>query len=91
MIKVIDKVYKSAIMDTYQANNAYQHCIRLTNMRNKHTNKALKNGNAHFNHSNYTTGYIEIKKNINIFTLLKYVFIIITMLIVIFHLLNKYL
>lgn len=56
-------------------------------MRNKHTNKALKKGNAHFNHSNYTHGYVEIKSN-NIFTILKYLFIIVTIAIIAFYLLT---
>ena len=57
-------------------------------MKNKYTNKALKSGNAHFHSNNYTYGYVQIK-SINIFTILKYLFILITILIVIFHLLTK--
>lgn len=58
-------------------------------MKNNYTNKALKNGNAHFHSNNYTTGYIQVKKGINIFTLLKYLFIIITCAIIAFYLLTK--
>ena len=64
-------------------------------MRNKHTNKALKNGAEHFNthHQgngyNGSTGYYKVKKQINIFTVLKIVFIIVTMLIITFYLITK--
>lgn len=56
-------------------------------MKNKYTNKALKNNNSHFHSNNYTTGYVEIKRN-NIFTILKYLFIIVTCAIITFYLLN---
>lgn len=58
-------------------------------MRNKYTNKALKQGNHHYNNYQGTTGYIQVKKGLNIFTLLKYLFIIVTILIIIFYLLTK--
>lgn len=57
-------------------------------MKNKYTNKALKNNNAHFHSNNYTTGYVEVKKSINIFTLLKVIFIICVIAIVSFYLIT---
>ena len=39
-------------------------------MKNKHTNKALKQGNHHYNNYQGTTGYIQVKKGINIFTII---------------------
>ena len=58
-------------------------------MRNKHTNKALKQGNQHYNNYQGTTGYIQVKKQLNIFTMLKFICIICTMLIITFYLLTK--
>lgn len=58
-------------------------------MRNKYTNKALKQGNHHYNSYQGTTGYIQVKKSINIFTMLKYLCIIVTMLIITFYLFTK--
>lgn len=58
-------------------------------MRNKYTNKALKQGHHHYNDYRGTTGYIEVKKSINIFTMLKWLCIICTMLIITFHLITK--
>ena len=58
-------------------------------MRNKYTNKALKQGNRHYNNYQGTTGYIQVKKQINIFTLLKYLFIIVTCAIIAFYSLTK--
>lgn len=57
-------------------------------MRNKYINKALKNNNAHFHSNNHTTGYVEVKKGINIFTLLKVIFIICVIAIGSFYLLT---
>ena len=34
-------------------------------MRNKYTNKALKQGNRHYNTHQGTTGYVQVKKSIN--------------------------
>ena len=58
-------------------------------MRNKHTNKALKQGNQHYNDYQGNNGYTEVKKSINIFTVLKFICIIVTMLIIAFYLLTK--
>ena len=57
-------------------------------MKNKYTNKALKNGDVHYHSVNGTTGYVQVKKNINIFTLLKYLFIIVTCAIITFYLIT---
>ena len=58
-------------------------------MRNKHTNKALKQGNQHYNTYQGTTGYIQVKKKLNIFTMLKWICIICFMLIITFYLFTK--
>lgn len=58
-------------------------------MKNKYTNKALKQGSHHYNTYQGTTGYIQVKKSINIFTLLKYLFIIVTCAIIAFYSLTK--
>lgn len=58
-------------------------------MRNKYTNKALKQGNHHYNTYQGTTGYIQVNKGLNIFTMLKFICIICTMLIITFYLLTK--
>lgn len=58
-------------------------------MRNKHTNKALKQGNHHYNTYQGTTGYIQVKKQLNIFTVLKFLCIICTMLIITFYVITK--
>lgn len=58
-------------------------------MRNKYTNKALKQGNQHYNTYQGTAGYIQVKKGLNIFTMLKFICIICTMLIITFYLFTK--
>lgn len=58
-------------------------------MRNKHTNKALKQGNQHYNDYQGNNGYIQVKKQLNIFTMLKWLCIIVTMLIITFYLITK--
>ena len=58
-------------------------------MKNKYTNKALKQGNCHYNNYQGTTGYTEVKKSLNIFTMLKWLCIICFMLIITFYLLTK--
>ena len=58
-------------------------------MRNKHTNKALKQGHQHYNDYQGNQGYIEVNKVLDIFALLKWLFIICFIVIVTFYLLNK--
>jgi len=58
-------------------------------LRNKYANKALKQGYDHYNDYQGNQGYIQVKKGINIFTLLKTIFIVVTVLIVTFYLLTK--
>ena len=57
--------------------------------RNKYTNKALKQGYQHYNDYQGNQGYIEVKKGFNIFTLIKYIFIIVIIATVTFYLLTK--
>ena len=57
--------------------------------RNKHTNKALKQGHQHYNDYQGNSGYIQVKEGFNISTLLKILFIVVTVLIVTFYLLTK--
>ena len=58
-------------------------------MRNKHTNKALKQGHQHYNDYQGNQGYIEVNKGLSVFTLLKILFIVVIVLIVTFYLLTK--
>lgn len=58
-------------------------------LRNKYTNKALKQGYEHYNDYQGNQGYIQVKKSIDIFTLLKCIFIICFIAIVTFYLLTK--
>lgn len=58
-------------------------------MRNKHTNKALKQGNHHYNDYKGNNGYIQVKKGLNIFTILKFICIICFMLIITFYVITK--
>lgn len=58
-------------------------------MRNKHTNKALKQGYQHYNDYQGNNGYIQVKKGVNIFTILRWLCIICFITIVTFYLLNK--
>jgi len=57
--------------------------------RNKYTNKALKQGYDHYNDYQGNQGYIQVKKSINIFTILKWLCIICFVAIVTFYLLTK--
>lgn len=72
---------------THQAVNPQK--IKVYMMKNKYTNKALKNGNIHYHDYSNGLGYIKTVKPLTFKTIMQCLFCFIVIAIITFYLITK--